>query len=177
MDAPGSLFFLRLEEIGLLVELDRFQEEWRAYVLSAEDEFREQQKQAYPGEFAGVVPKAVQEAPEPVEKGARKEGQALSCGVVTGIARVLSGSSEMGDFRKGEILVVQGSEPCWSVLFPIAAGFIAETGGLLSHAAILAREYDIPAISGVTHATSVITSGDRITLNADEGWVMIGTEA
>jgi pyruvate,water dikinase len=80
---------------------------------------------------------------------------------------------ELCNFRSGEILVVPGCEPCWSVVFPLAGGMISETGGVLSHAAILAREYNIPGISGIMGATKIIKTGDNLLLNCDEGWILI----
>ena len=96
-----------------------------------------------------------------------------SHGTVTGTARVVRGPSEFGLVEPGDILVCSYTEPAWTPLFRIAAGVVTETGGALSHAAIVAREYGIPAVLGVPGATTRIEDGARITLNGSAGTVTV----
>ena len=95
--------------------------------------------------------------------GARVSGE----GIVEGYARVLRSSEEADLFSKGEILVARFTDPSWAPLFPLAGGIITEVGGWLSHAAILAREYDLAAIVGARGAMAAIEDGDIIRLHPD----------
>lgn len=92
-------------------------------------------------------------------------------GTVTGIARVLRGPSDFPRVRAGDIVVCPVTDPAWTPLFRIAAAVVTETGGTLSHAAIVAREHGIPAVLGVPHATSHILDGTRITVDGAGGTV------
>lgn len=108
---------------------------------------------------------------EPITSGATLAGTPGSDGVVTAHVRVVRGLSDFGQLCPGEILICPYTDPAWTPLFAIAAGVIAETGGTLSHAAIVAREYGIPAVLGVTGATERLQDGDRITLDGAAGTV------
>lgn len=171
LDNEDSIFYLYLHEIKILQSLEKYQDSWRDYIRERIEEYWK--PDVFPEEFVGVIPKALSDAVGEVREGRRLEGISLNSGTVTARARVISDLSDIKDFERGEIVVVSTAEPFWSVLFPLATGFISETGGLLSHAAILSREYNIPAISGIPYATCIIKTGDRITLNADQGWIMI----
>jgi pyruvate,water dikinase len=92
-------------------------------------------------------------------------------GIVTGIARILHGPSDFPRVQPGDIAICPYTDPAWTPLFRIAAAVVTETGGALSHAAIVAREHGIPAVLGVPHATTRIHDGTRITVNGTEGTV------
>lgn len=96
-----------------------------------------------------------------------------SHGSVTAAARIVNGPSDFGSVRTGEIVVCPYTDPAWTPLFTIAAGVITETGGALSHAAIVAREYGIPAVLGVAEATTHIDNGAQITLDGTAGIVTV----
>ena len=87
--------------------------------------------------------------------------------VVSGVVHVIRDEGELDKFREGEILVARMTEPSWYPLFPLAKGIITEVGGWLSHAAIIAREYDLPAVVGVADATAQLRSGDIVQINTD----------
>ncbi|MEE9322399.1 MAG: PEP/pyruvate-binding domain-containing protein [Granulosicoccus sp.] len=86
---------------------------------------------------------------------------------VTGRARVITDVSQIDTFKVGEILVARMTDPTWYPLFSQALGIVTEVGGWLSHAAIVAREYDLPAIVGVPGICQTIKTGDVITLALD----------
>ena len=98
-------------------------------------------------------------------------GTAASPGAVTGPARVVAGPADFKRLREGDILVCRATDPAWTPLFALAAGVVAETGGRLSHAAIVAREYGIPAVLGVPGATARIADGARINVDGTAGRV------
>jgi len=101
------------------------------------------------------------------------EGIGCSPGVAEGIARVLRDSSETEALQPGEILVTPHTDPGWTPLFLICKGIVTEIGGFLSHGATVAREYGIPAVVNVTHATSRIKTGDCVRVDGLNGRVTI----
>ncbi|MEV4169703.1 PEP/pyruvate-binding domain-containing protein [Nonomuraea sp. NPDC049709] len=99
-------------------------------------------------------------------------GTAASAGTVTGIARVVL--DPIGaHLEPGEILVCPSTDPGWTPLFLTAGGLVMEMGGAMSHGAVVAREYGIPAVVGVPHAIDRISSGQEITVNGAAGTVTI----
>lgn len=100
-------------------------------------------------------------------------GTACSSGEVAGRARVLNDLAEAKRIRKGEILVTRFTDPGWTPLFSRIGGVVTETGGVLSHAAVISREYGIPAVLGVAGATEIIGDGDRIRVDGGRGLVEI----
>jgi pyruvate,water dikinase len=100
-------------------------------------------------------------------------GMCACGGLVEGRAKVLSTVLEAGKLEKGDILVTRQTDPGWVVVFPLISGLIVERGGMLSHGAIVSREFGIPAIVGVDSATTKIKDGDRLILNANSGEITI----
>ncbi|MFI6678952.1 PEP/pyruvate-binding domain-containing protein [Kribbella sp. NPDC050470] len=98
-------------------------------------------------------------------------GTGGSAGVASGTARVVRGPADFGRVVPGDILVCRFTDPAWTPLFGVVAGVVTETGGLLSHAAIVAREHRIPAVLGVPHATTTLHDGQPLTLNGTTGTV------
>ena len=111
-------------------------------------------------------------APAPEEL----RGAAASRGTVTGPARIIHSPEEGARLRPGDILVCVMSTPAWTPLYAIAGGIVAETGGALSHPAITAREYGIPAVVTVKGATKRIRDGQTITVKGGEGVVVLHGE-
>lgn len=100
-------------------------------------------------------------------------GNGASAGKVTGIARVIPSLETAGRLKKGEILVCPATMPPWTPLFAIASAVVTDHGGVLSHTAIVAREYRIPAVVGTKLATSLVKDGQPITVDGDEGTVRL----
>lgn len=98
-------------------------------------------------------------------------GAPASPGVVTAQARIVRGPGDFRRVRPGDIVVCTCTDPAWTPLLAIAAGVIAEIGGTLSHAAIVAREFGIPAVLGVTGAMQRIRDDDRVTLDGTAGLI------
>lgn len=96
----------------------------------------------------------------------------VSSGVYEGYAKVILDPTT-GVLEKDEILVTKFTDPGWTPFFVNAKGLILEVGGLMTHGAIVAREYGIPALVGLENATSLIKNGDYIRINADKGYVEI----
>ena len=109
-------------------------------------------------------------AGEPATTGEVK-GLAASPGVVEGPARYVSSLDEFDKVQDGEILVCRMTNPAWVVLFTKISGLVTEAGGTVSHPAVVAREFGIPAVVGTTNAGERISTGDRIRVNGSTGIV------
>ncbi len=115
--------------------------------------------------FFGAAPPAVE--------GREIKGQAASKGVVRGLARVIHDLSEADRLQPGEILVCTTTAPPWTPLFAIAGAVVTDSGGVLSHSAICAREYAIPCVVATQVATHMIRDGATITVDGTKGIVTI----
>lgn len=99
-------------------------------------------------------------------------GLPVSSGVVEGRARVIL-SIEDADLEDGDILVTSFTDPSWTPLFVSIKGLVTEVGGLMTHGAVIAREYGLPAVVGVENATKLIKDGQRIRVHGTEGYIEI----
>jgi pyruvate,water dikinase len=100
-------------------------------------------------------------------------GQPCSPGKARGTARVLRSLNRAGELRQGEVLVAQSLTPSWSPLFMTACAVVADAGGILSHAAIAAREYGVPAVLDAGAATAAIRDGQLIEVDGHSGTVRL----
>ena len=100
-------------------------------------------------------------------------GNGGSAGVKRGPARVLLSLAEVDRLRPGDVLVARTTMPPWTPLFAVASAIVVETGGILSHAAVTAREYGIPAVLGVDDATQIIRDGQLLEVDGSKGEVRI----
>jgi pyruvate,water dikinase len=100
-------------------------------------------------------------------------GYAASPGVVEGTARVLHSVNDIGQIREGEILVCAVTAPSWAPVFGKIKAAVSDIGGTMSHAAIVAREYGMPAVVGTGHATKLIKTGQTVRVDGDRGIVRI----
>lgn len=97
-------------------------------------------------------------------------GLPVSTGVIEGRARVILNMEE-ADLEEGDILVTSYTDPSWTPLFVSIKGLVTEVGGLMTHGAVIAREYGLPAVVGVEHATRRIQDGQRIRVDGSAGYV------
>jgi pyruvate,water dikinase len=100
-------------------------------------------------------------------------GVGASAGVVRGRARVVKSLTEADDLAHGDILVCPSTSPPWSPYFAVVAGVVTDAGGMISHAAIEAREYGIPAVVGTREATARIPDGATVTIDGTAGTITI----
>jgi len=119
------------------------------------------------GKFFGGPPQALEE-PDVLK------GNAGSPGKVRGPAKVVRSLSEAGKLQKGDVLVAETTAPPWTPLFATAAAIVTDTGGVLSHCAVVAREYRVPAVVGTGRATTTIRDGQILEVDGDAGLVRIG---
>lgn len=117
---------------------------------------------------------AVAEKRAPLGAGAEVlKGVPASPGVAEGRVRVVAGPEEFGTLRRGEVLVAPLTNPVWTPLFALAGALVADAGGSLSHGAIVAREYGIPAVVGAAGATEALKDGQVVRVNGTRGEVEI----
>jgi pyruvate,water dikinase len=105
--------------------------------------------------------------------GSTLRGAAASPGAVEGVARVVRGVDQIADVREGEILVCGATSPAWAPIFSKIAATVTDVGGVMSHAAIVCREYGLPAVVGTGRATAQIRTGQRIRVDGTNGVVTL----
>jgi pyruvate,water dikinase len=182
LDHSQDVFTLRREELrGALGHPwgERLQE------LAAErSELLEQARNSVPPPHLGPAPDPGRQAPPVVAKfygvpgnaswdGKTLRGTAASAGEATGVARVVSGPADFARVSSGEVMVCATTTPAWTPLFSSIAALVTDTGGILSHAAVVAREYGLPAVVGADAATSVIRDGALVRVNGSSGEVNV----
>jgi pyruvate,water dikinase len=111
--------------------------------------------------------------PQEADAPGQLKGNAGSRGVASGEAFIAHSLSEATGLKPGQVLVATTTMPAWTPLFGIAAAIVTETGGPLSHCAIVAREYGIPAVVGAAGAMRAIEPGQIITVDGDRGIVLL----
>ena len=99
-------------------------------------------------------------------------GQPVSGGCVEAEVVVVRDPGDFSRMKRGAILVAPATDPSWTPLFTLASGVIVEVGGVLSHASTIAREYGLPALANVKHATRRLRTGERIRLDAFQGRIV-----
>jgi len=105
--------------------------------------------------------------------GSALNGAGASPGIAEGTARVVSGPDDFSRVESGDVLVTTTTTPAWTPLFPSLAALVTETGGILSHAAVVAREYGLPAVVGAAGATKAIADGARVRVDGTAGTITI----
>jgi rifampicin phosphotransferase len=177
LTTPEAVEFLHLHELiewgfGLADPLSpRVRQRMAAY---------EEQRHASPPPFLGKPPEPASwtdrfsgpATPLAAESG-QVRGVGASAGVVRGPARVAHTLAEALALRPGEILVCPTTDPRWTPLFALAAALVTDHGGSLAHAAVVAREYRLPAVVGTHTATQQLRSGQRIEVDGERGIVTV----
>jgi pyruvate,water dikinase len=104
------------------------------------------------------------------------EGLGISPGRVTGPVRILHSPEDGDRLRPGDILVAPATDPGWTALFLVAGGVVLELGSMLSHGAVVAREYRLPAVVNVPDATTCLQEGSIVTVDGTSGRVIVHVE-
>jgi len=164
-----DIAFLRFEELREAVRTNR-----------VDLELIEERKQSFRSCEALTPPRVFTSDGEVIAVGYRRDGipsgalvgLAVSSGTVEGRARVILDMAD-AHLETGDILVTTHADPSWSPLFVSIAGLVTEVGGLMTHGAVITREYGLPAVVGVEHATRSIRDGQRIRVDGTGGYVEI----
>jgi phosphohistidine swiveling domain-containing protein len=184
LDDPGDVMYLRYNELRLLMA-DRSAFDARGTVGERRDA-REAAYELRPPSWVGTATKTALDFPynalwgfpekfyagEPATAG-EVRGLAASPGVVEGPARYVASLDEFDQVQDGEILVCRMTNPAWVVLFTKISGLVTDAGGAVSHPAVVAREFGIPAVVGTTNGGERIKTGDRVRVNGSTGVVEI----
>lgn len=170
VEAPADLEFLLFDEVQDIA-LGRPQDDYRAAVRARKEEWQRLHRVVPPEVF--VPPPEVQEVAPTTASSNVLQGQGVSPGIATGRARIVrsAAAAEEADLQPGEVLVAPFTDAAWTPLFLPAAAVVVETGGVLSHAATVAREYGIPAVVAVKGATELIPEGATVTVDGTTGTV------
>jgi pyruvate,water dikinase len=164
-----DIFYLRFEELEEVVGTNR-----------VDDELIRQRKEAFASYKALTPPRVFTSDGEVITGNYQRDdvppgalvGLPVSAGTVEGRARVITDMAQ-ADLEPGDILVTAYTDPSWTPLFVGISGLVTEVGGLMTHGAVIAREYGLPAIVGVENATQQIRDGQRIRVHGTEGYVEI----
>jgi phosphoenolpyruvate synthase/pyruvate phosphate dikinase len=164
-----DIFYLRFEEIQDVVRTQR-----------ADDQLIRGRKEAFASYQELTPPRVLTSDGEAVAGAYRRDdvpagalvGLPVSAGTIEGRARVILDMAE-ADLEAGDILVTAFTDPSWTPLFVAIAGLVTEVGGLMTHGAVIAREYGLPAVVGVENATRLIRDGQRIRVHGTDGYVEI----
>jgi phosphohistidine swiveling domain-containing protein len=184
LDDPEDVMYLRYNELRLLMA-DRSAFDARGTVGERRDA-REAAYELRPPSWVGTATKTALDFPynalwgfpekfyagEPATAG-EVRGLAASPGVVEGPARYVASLDEFDQVQDGEILVCRMTNPAWVVLFTKISGLVTDAGGAVSHPAVVAREFGIPAVVGTTNGGERIKTGDRVRVNGSTGVVEI----
>lgn len=164
LPAPADVIFLTLPELGAALreqrpstELYRLVTRRRSARSRAQAAWRQRTAVAHLQTSDGTL-----------------KGLAGSPGMVTGPVKIIGGPAEFNKLQPGDVLVCTFTDPAWTPLFALAAAVVADTGGSLSHAAIVAREYGIPAVLGTQTATTQLHDGVIVTVDGSSGVVRMG---
>jgi pyruvate,water dikinase len=174
LDRAQQVFYLEREELSGYLLGEVRPETLRPLALRREEQFRRWQDEEPPGVFSGDEPPELRERlPAPAEENARREwqGLAVSGGRAAGRARILLSPAEGHRLQAGEILVAPFTDPAWTPLFLRAAALVLEIGGYLSHGAIVAREYGLPAVANLPGITHALHDGDWLEVDGGKGTV------
>jgi phosphoenolpyruvate synthase/pyruvate phosphate dikinase len=164
-----DIFFLTFQELHDVVRTNQ-----------ADDELIRSRKDAFSSYQALTPPRVLTSDGEAVAGRYRRDdlptgalvGLPVSAGIIEGRARVILDMAE-AELEPGDILVTAHTDPSWSPLFVAITGLVTEVGGLMTHGAVIAREYGLPAVVGVEHATQLIQDGQRIRVNGTDGHIEI----
>ena len=184
LDDPEDVMYLRYNELRLLMA-DSSAFDARGTVGERRDA-REAAYELRPPSWVGTATKTALDFPynalwgfpekfyagEPATAG-EVRGLAASPGVVEGPARYVASLDEFDQVQDGEILVCRMTNPAWVVLFTKISGLVTDAGGAVSHPAVVAREFGIPAVVGTTNGGERIKTGDRVRVNGSTGVVEI----
>ena len=105
------------------------------------------------------------------------QGVPASPGQYTGPVRIINDEEEFHKLEAGDVLVCPTTQPPWSVLFPSVGALVTDSGGILSHPAIIAREYQVPAVVATGKATSILHDGQVVTVDGNLGRIYIVPES
>lgn len=179
LQRPEQVFELRLEEVRDLLEGRLPYPETLAEVVALREQARRQAEAGVPPEFFLLEPgEQVPDGESPLAPtpDGRLQGIGVARGTAQGRARIVLEPGPDTHLDPGDILVARATDPGWTPLFSLAGALVLERGGMLSHGAIVAREFGIPAVTGVDGATRAIAEGQWLRVDGNRGRVELLAE-
>jgi len=164
-----DIYYLTFEELHEVVRTNKLD---YAVISKGQDEFKLYEKLTPPRVITSEGENPSGEYKRENLPAGAIVGLPVSSGVIEGRARVIL-NMEDADLEEGDILVTTFTDPSWTTLFVSIKGLVTEVGGLMTHGAVIAREYGLPAVVGVENATKLIKDGQRIRVHGTEGYVEI----
>jgi phosphohistidine swiveling domain-containing protein len=174
LDRTDDYFLLRLDEIASIIDDHSRASELRAIVAMRVADTERYRRLEMPMLMReSELPRLLRASgvSDRLDGDGELRGVPVSRGSAEGEVVVITDPADFARMKRGAILVTRATDPSWTPLFTLAAGVIVEVGGVLSHASTIAREYGIPALANVRYATRHLRTGDRVLLNATEGFV------
>ena len=172
-----DLFFMSYKEIGeLLSSSAMFSKDFNKVIQERRARFKIESNLEYPENFTTIFGERPDSIMEKISfNGNFKEhhGLAVSGGRIKAKVKVLGSVLESAKLNKGDILVTKQTDPGWAMVFPLIGGLIVERGGALSHGAIVAREFGIPAVIGIANITEILKDNDEVILDGDLGNIQV----
>jgi phosphohistidine swiveling domain-containing protein len=170
-DELVAYFESRLPGAELARTIAARQVEWHEYARA----FAQSPATAYPPFLCGDAPlhDVGAKSPRPSSRATQWHGRAISAGVGRGVARVVHTASELARVQPGDVLVAPATDPAWTPVFARLAGLVVERGGVLSHSAVVAREYRVPAVAGIANIVAEIREGETVEVDGNRGIVSI----
>jgi pyruvate,water dikinase len=169
LSEPDEVFHLRLEELESIADIQRLAEP-DAERLRAAVRMRSAKREELSGVW--LIDPSLIFPPRDTDASALVSGTPASGGTATGPVRVIREPAEFAKLSSGDILVCPYTNPAWTPLFQRAAAVVVDSGAIGSHAAIVAREYGIPAVMGTAVGTTVLTDGQLVTVDGGTGRVI-----
>jgi pyruvate,water dikinase len=169
LDQQEDIFFMTLEELEAQVEAPAPRQQT---VAQRRETFAANRERPWPDIIRGAQEVYAQQG-QPDDDQKTLSGIPGSPGVSTGTVKIIRGPDEFERLKKGDILIAPITNPVWTPLFALASAVVTEVGGILSHGAIVAREYGIPAVMSVAGVTTRLQDGQRVTVNGDRGLVLL----
>ena len=167
-----DIYFLSRQEIFQIAkEGVRDQDELLARIISRRREFDRWRNRLPPKFLRGSV--EFDDAVYKLGNVVKIPGTSASPGVVRGSLRIVESIEHLSEVREDEILVTSNTDPGWTAVFSKIGGLVTETGGILSHGAVVSREYGIPAVTAVKGATKILKTGQKVTLDGNEGIIYL----
>ena len=164
-----DLFFLYLDELEAFSNGE--QQDWKTLIRQRRTSYNQEMLRKQVPRMLVSDGRTFYEGMEaPDREAGVLRGSPVSPGVVEGTIRVVF-EPHKANLSPGEILVCPGTDPAWTPLFLAASGLIMEVGGMMTHGAIVAREYGIPAVVGVNQATVYLETGDKVRLDGSTGLI------
>jgi pyruvate,water dikinase len=153
-----------------------FSKDLKELIKERQVRFNKDSQHEYPENFTtsfGERPASVKEAISYNGDFTAFNGLAVSGGKIKASVKVLASVLESAKLNKGDILVTKQTDPGWAMVFPLIGGLIVERGGALSHGAIVAREFGIPAVIGIPNITEILKDNDEVILDGDLGKIQL----